>query len=119
MVPPARGCGRRLRRLLTPLVARAAAVPGADRYRKHFPAAAHLWLLLRHVLRGGDSLRQTHAEVTADPAEWVRLGLPGGISRSQLARSSTSRPTACAEVLFTAAAAAARAVTRGTPPGRR
>ena len=119
MVPPARGCGRRLRRLLAPLVARAAAVPGADRYRKRFPAQAHLWLLLRHVLRGADSLRQTHAEVAADPAEWARLGVPGGISRSQLARSSTSRPAACAEALFAAAAAAARRCHAGDPAWRK
>ncbi len=108
MVPPAVGCGRRLRRLLDPLVAKAAAIPGADRYRKHFPASAHLWLLLVHVLRGSDSLRQTHAELSADPTELVRLGLPRGISRSQLARSSTSRPSACAEALFAAVVAAAR-----------
>ncbi|MGH2456938.1 MAG: IS4 family transposase [Candidatus Limnocylindria bacterium] len=108
MVAPARGCGRRLRRLLDPLVAAAGAVPGADRYRKRFPARAHLWLLLRHALCGGDSLRQTHADVVADEAELARLGLPGGISRSQLARSSTSRPAACFEALLAAVVAVAR-----------
>ena len=108
MVPPARGCGRRLRRLLAPLVAAAAAVPGADRYRKRFPARAHLWVLLLHVLGGGDSLRQTHAALAADPAALARPGLPGGLSRSQLARSSTSRPAACFEALFAALVAAAR-----------
>lgn len=108
MVPPAAGCGHRLRHVLDPLVTAAAAVPGADRYRKHFPARAHLWLLLRHVLLGGDSLRQTHAVVSADPTELARLGLPRGISRSQRARSSTSRPAACAEALFAAVVAHAR-----------
>jgi hypothetical protein len=34
------------------------------------------------------------------PGAWTRLGLPQGISRSQLARSSTSRPPACAEQLL-------------------
>jgi hypothetical protein len=108
MVPPAQGCGRRLRRALAPLVAEAAAVPGADRYRKHFPAAAHLWILLRHVLCGGDSLRQTHADLAGEAGAWERLGLPRGISRAQLARSSASRPAACAEALFAAVAATAR-----------
>jgi Transposase DDE domain len=108
MIPPAQACGRRLRRLVEPFVAAAAAVPGADRYRKHFPARAHLWILLLHALRGGDSLRQTHADLAADPTELERLGLPRGISRSQLARSSTSRPAACTEALFAAGAAAAR-----------
>ena len=31
--------GRRLRRRLTAAIARAATVPGADRYRTHFPAS--------------------------------------------------------------------------------
>ena len=38
MVPAA----RRLRRRVRPLIHQAAATPGADRYRKHFPARAHL-----------------------------------------------------------------------------
>jgi hypothetical protein len=97
-----------LRRLLAPLVAAAAATPGADRYRKSFPAHAHLWILLRHVLTGGDSLRQTHAALAADDAEVARLGLPHGISRRQLARASTSRPAAGAEALFAAVVRLAR-----------
>jgi len=97
-----------LRRILAPLIAVAAATPGADRDRKHFPADAHLWLLLLHVLRGGASLRQTHAMLAATSDGWARLGLPRGISRSQLARSSTSRPSACFEQLLTAVVARAR-----------
>lgn len=101
MIPPALPIGRRLRRRLEPLVATAAATPGADRYRKHFSAAAHLWLLLFHVLDGADSLRQTHARLAAIPGLFARLGLPVGISRSQLARSSTSRDPACFAALLT------------------
>jgi Transposase DDE domain len=108
MIPPAQGSGRRLRRCLAPLVAQAGATAGADRYRKHFPATAHLWILLAHLLSGRDSLRQTHAELAADPDAWGRFGVPGGVSRSQLARSSTSRPAACAEALFAAVVTAAR-----------
>jgi hypothetical protein len=115
MITPIPGCGRRTRRLLAPLVAEAAAVPGADRYRKHFPASAHLWIVLRHVLLGGESLRQTHGELSGDADAWERLGLPQGISRAQLARSSTSRPSACAETLFDALATLARCQHRGDP----
>lgn len=100
MIPTAAKSHRRRRRRLRPHVARAAAVPGADRYRTHFPASAPLWILLFHVLDGADSLRQTHARLANTPRAWTRLGLPQGISRSQLARSSTSRPPACAEQLL-------------------
>ena len=34
---------RQIRQTLEPLVTRAAQTPGADRYRKIFPAVAHLW----------------------------------------------------------------------------
>lgn len=91
---------RRVRRVLAPQVAQAAAVPGADRYRKHFPAIAHLWILLRHALSGQDSLRQTHAELDLAPANWREVGLSQRVSLSQLARSSTSRPAACLETLL-------------------
>jgi hypothetical protein len=101
--------------MIAPLVAEAARVPGADRYRKHFPATAHLWILLRHVLCGGDSLRQTHADLAGEAGAFARLGLPQGISRSQLARSSTSRPATCAETLLAAVVAAARARHQGDP----
>lgn len=93
-------CGRRLRRLLTPAISRAAQTPGADRYRKHFPATAHVWILLLHGLSGSPSLRQTYALLTALPGLFRRLGLPQGLSFSQLARSTTSRPGACFEALL-------------------
>lgn len=95
---PAPGLGRRVRRLLNPLVAHVAATPGADRYRKHFPVRAHVWILLLHVLDGAESLRQTHARLAVQG--FARWGLPGGISFSQLARSSTSRPPAGIEQLL-------------------
>ena len=91
---------RQVRRRVSPAVQRAAAVPGADRYRKHFPATAHCWLLLLHGLLGFPSLRQAHAALAAVPGLFARLGLPHGLSLSQLARSSTSRPTACFEALL-------------------
>jgi hypothetical protein len=97
---PAAPLGRRLRRLLAAPIRTAAAVPGADAYRKHFPARAHLWFLVWHTLSAQPSLRQSHAAASADPAWWRTLGLPDGISRSQLARSSTSRPLGCAETLL-------------------
>jgi len=93
---------------LRPLIAHAAATPGADRYRKHFPAAAHLWILLFHVLEGSASLRQAYARLAAVPHSFRRLGLRQGISRSQLARSSTSRDPACFERLLTEIVALAR-----------
>ena len=115
MIPPATRCGRRLRRRLRPLVARAAATPGADHYRKHFPAAAHLWILLFHVLDGADSLRQTHSRLAAVPRVFRRLGLRQGISRSQLARSSTSRDPACFARLLTDVVALARPLVARDP----
>ena len=92
---------RRLRRLLTPAVQRAASVPGADRYRKHFPAAAHLWILLSHGVSASPSLRQTHAQLDLVEHGWAQVGLDQRVSLSQLARSTTSRPSACLEHLFT------------------
>ena len=100
MIPPAQGCGRRLRRLVEPFVAAAAATPGADRYRKTFPAAAHLRVLAFHALDGAESLRQTHGKLAGTPGGFAAVGLPAGLSRSQLARSSTSRPAACFERLL-------------------
>lgn len=84
---------------LEPTLRRAANLPGMDRYRKVFPAVAHLWILLLHVLQGSPSLRQTHARLSVRTALWRRWGLPHWISRSQLARSSTSRPASGAEQL--------------------
>lgn len=109
MIPAELAAGsRQLRRILTPLIARAAQTPGADRYRKHFPAAAHLWLLLLHGLSCAPSLRQSYALLTATPGLFRRLGLPEGISFSQVARSSTSRPSACFETLLADLSAQAR-----------
>ena len=86
-------------RLAAP-IATAATVADADRYRKHFPAEAHLWTLAWHSLAASPSLRRTHAQLD-DPAVWEQLGLPStGISRSQLARSTHSRPLACFETVF-------------------
>lgn len=103
MIPasgPFPACSRRLRRLLTPAIARAAQTPGVDRYRKHFPVTAHLWLLLLHGLGASPSLRQSFALLGAVPGLFGRLGLRRGLSFSQLARSSTSRPSAGFEVLL-------------------
>lgn len=92
---------RRVHAVLADPVATAAAHPDADRYRKHFPAEAHLWITLWHGMQASPSLRQTHAELD-DPAIWAALGLPPtGISRSQLTRSMHSRPLACFETVFT------------------
>ena len=91
---------RRLRRQLDPLIARAASTPGADRYRKHFLATPHLWLLLGHGLSCAPSLRQGYALLAAIPGLFARLGLRHGLSFSQLARSTTSRPSACFEALL-------------------
>src|SRR5215212_3736320 len=103
---PAPGLGRRLHGLLGPYLARAAATPGADRYRKHFPLRAHLWILLLHVLDGADSLRQTHARLAA--RDFAGLDLPHGISFSQLARSSSSRSPDGVERLLEELVATAR-----------
>lgn len=113
MVPPALACSRDVRHRLTPLIRRAGRVPGADRYRKHFPATAHLWLLVLYGLSGLPSLRQLHAVLLADRPLQRRLGLTQGLSLSQLARSSTSRPALCVEVMVTDLLATAR---RAGPP---
>ena len=108
MIAALPGASRPLRRLLGPCVSAAARTPGADRYRKHFPAAAHLWLLVVHGLLGVSSLRQTYAVLSGLPGVLARLGLAQGLSFSQLARSSTSRPSACAEALRAALVTRAR-----------
>jgi hypothetical protein len=99
---------RQIRRLLTPLIAAAAATPGADRYRKHFSTTAHLWVLLLHLLWGSASLRQTHASLGTSRRWWHRWGMRRAISLSQLARSSTSRPAQCGETLLMATLARLR-----------
>jgi hypothetical protein len=97
--PPAL-TARRLRKTLSPLIDDAARESRADRYRKSFPASAHVWMLLLHAMGGNASLRQSHAQQQADPELRSRLGMPGWISFSQLARSSTSRPPECFERLL-------------------
>ena len=99
MIPASLSVGRTLRRRLTPLITRAAAVPGADRYRKPFSSGSHLWLLVLYGLQVSPSLRRLHAAVTVDGRLCRRIGLAQGISLSQLARSATSRPSACLEQL--------------------
>lgn len=102
MIPDSVGCGRRLYRKVQPLIEQAAhsTAGRADRYRKHFRAVSHMWLLILHLAGGGPSLRQSHARLGAIPGLHHRLGLPNWISLSQLARSSTSRETECFETLL-------------------
>lgn len=100
MVASSAPSARQIRRRLQPVVARAAATPGVDRYRKTFPALAHLWVLLLHVLWGSLSLSRTYASLTASPRWWQQWGMRTWISFSQLARSSTSRPSSGAEQLL-------------------
>lgn len=99
MIPASSPSRRVLQRVLRPAIARAAATPGADRYRKHFPALAHLWILVLYGLTVAPSLRQHREALMADPRLWRRIGLTRMISLSQVARSSTSRPSACVEHL--------------------
>lgn len=113
MIPSTVPVGRQARRLLAPSLRRAASTPGADHYRKHFPAVAHLWLLVLHGLSGFGSLRQSHAAFAAVPRLFAQIGLRRGLSYSQLARSSTSRPAGCVEAL--AAALVARAERQISP----
>jgi hypothetical protein len=102
MIPDSRGCGRRLYRKVQPLIVDAAHSAGgrADRYRKHFRAVSHMWLLILHIAHGAPSLRQSHARWGAIAGLQRRLGLPNWISLSQLARSSTSREADCFENLL-------------------
>ena len=114
---PARSLGRRTRRVVATPIQIAAAVPGADAYRKHFPATAHLWLLVWHTLSAASSLRQTHAAASADPTFWVSLGLPPtGVSRSQLARSSRALRDDVARTVETVALTTKRAPRWFRPP---
>ena len=108
MITPIQGCGRRTRRLLAPLVAEAAAVPGADRYRKRFSASAHLWMCCGTSCSEAKACGRPIASSPGTRDAFERLGLPHGISRAQLIRSSTSRPSVCAETLFDDLVALAR-----------
>lgn len=102
MIPDSTGCGRRLYRKVQPLIEQASQAGGgkADRYRKHFRAVSHMWLLILHIAHGGPSLRQSHARLGAIPGLHRRVGLPNWVSLSQLARSSTSRGAECFENLL-------------------
>lgn len=104
MIPDSVGCGRRLYRRVQPLVRQAAQVEAGkpDRYRKHFMAVSHIWVLILHLAQGGHSLRQSHSRLGANPTVRRRLGLPPSkwVSLSQLARSSTSRGAECFEDLL-------------------
>lgn len=109
MVPPPTALDRRARRTIAPFIARASATPAADRYRKTFSAQAHLWMLLLHFWWGSASLRQTYGRFSGCAAWLAVWGMERLISFSQFARSSTSRPVACAETPLAEALAAARA----------
>lgn len=115
MIPNYSVCGRRLYRKVQPLVQEAVAhSPSADRYRKHFSAASHIWVLILHFALGHASLRQSHAQLGADPSVRKRLKLPQWISLSQLARSSSSRQPECLQALL---ALLHQAVLRTQAPG--
>lgn len=109
---------RRVRQVLEPFVAEAAQLPGVDRYRKRFTTEAHLWTLVLHGLSGMPSLRQTHAQLAAQPELWHQWGLHAWVSLSQLARSSTSRPAAPFELLAHRLLAAAGAAGRHAADAR-
>lgn len=101
MLPPAPAVATgHLYPRLDRLLRQVATTPGANRYRKRFDLRTHLWILLTHVLLGSRSLRCTYAQLVAQPRWWQRLGLGRPISFSQVARSSTSRPSAPVERLF-------------------
>lgn len=101
MLPPSPLPARHLRSTLSPLISKAVRASRADRYRKHFPAHAHVWMLLMHTMSANPSLRQSHALLSADPRVRRFLGMQKEwISYSQLARSSTSRPSGCFEELL-------------------
>ena len=68
---PAPGAGRRLRGLLAPFVDRAAATPGADRYRKHFPLRAHPDVVPELVT--GGSVAELLASVEPARAAYARI----------------------------------------------
>ena len=108
--PPSQGknLNRRLRRWLSrefprlrPVIQVSAAHCHADRYRKHFTAVSHAFLLLFHGLSRGPSLTQSyHAFRTCRPLV-IQAGLAISedpdddrlsVSLSQFAASHTSRP---------------------------
>jgi hypothetical protein len=115
-------------RRLRPAVAASAARCRADRYRKHFGAFGHACLLLFHGLGGGRSLRQSYAALADCPSLLAFSGLAApdggpGVSFSQVAASSTSRPAALLAGLVPALAERVRrlggAARAGLPPDLR
>lgn len=113
MIPDSAPFGRQLFRQVQPLIEEVTHGRQADRYRKKFKAASHIWLLALHLATGSDSLRQTHARFGAQPHLRKRLGLPEWISLSQLARSSTSRSPQALQSLLSLLSARVRM--RGAP----
>ena len=111
-----RWLARELRRL-RPAVAASSAACGADRYRKHFAADAHLALLVFHGLSGLPSLRQSYGAFAACAGLVEVSGLAPlppapsgdlGVSFSQYAASNTSRPAAFLSGLLPALCARVR-----------
>ncbi len=101
VAPPATLPARRLRRILSPTIEEAVENSSADRYRKSFPASAHIWMLLLHTIGANDPLRQSHAQQSSGTPLRRRLGMEDSfVSSSQLARSSTPRDPECFERLF-------------------
>src|SRR6187401_234101 len=98
--PQSSGLGRRLYRIVQPILDEATANGKADRYRKRFKAQTHAWILILHIMRGATSLRQSYAELGANLTLRRKLRIPQWISFSQLARSSSSRPPGCFEELL-------------------
>jgi hypothetical protein len=109
---------RKLRKTLNGALALANRRTNPDRYRKHFTAFAHIWMLVLHVKGGNHSLRQSHQEQRSDQRLRKRLGLPEWISYSQLARSSSSRPTTYLEAVFSVLVAKAQSVQLKDPAYR-
>jgi hypothetical protein len=86
-------------RRLSPLVTAAAADADADRYRKHFTAEQHLWLLLFDGLTNSGSLAASYDGFASAPGLVAASGLTPtrstaelAICYSQVAASNTSRP---------------------------
>ncbi len=114
MLPPSTLPARHLRKRLCPIISNAATQSRADRYRKHFSASSHVWMLLMHTMSASQSLRQSHALQGADPRVRRFLGMDQEwVSYSQLARSSTSRPAECFERLLCSVLRLARHDTGG------
>lgn len=116
LASPATLSARRLRKTLSPLITDAVSRSDADRYRKSFPAFAHVWMLILHTMGANESLRQSHAHQGADARLCRRLGMERFVSFSQFARSSTSRDPECFELLFASVLAKAKA--KGAKKGR-